>query len=162
MVSDIVTFFIKVQPAKSHGEITSTVSHKINNVPLLLQNLGFTQGFKVGTLGRQNERNSSYVRLAHTSITGLYFMPACLMKSNCYSLIYSSLSKYEKIGVQSRFCKRRGTLFIFLLSWMTVELLSPWRLAGCSSMKNKSHKMPLILQILGCSSMFGLVLGRSH
>ena len=26
------------------------------------------QGVKVGTLGGQNERNSSYVRLAHTSI----------------------------------------------------------------------------------------------
>ena len=49
------------------------------------------QGVKVGTLGRQNERNSSYVRLAHTSIFGLCFMSVCLMKSNCYSLIYSSL-----------------------------------------------------------------------
>ena len=51
-----------------------------------------TQGVKVGTLGRQNERNSSYVRLAHTSIFGLCFMSVCLMKSNCYSLIYSSLN----------------------------------------------------------------------
>ena len=30
------------------------------------------QGIKVGMLGRQNERNSSYVRLAHTSIFGLF------------------------------------------------------------------------------------------
>ena len=49
------------------------------------------QGVKVEMLGRQNERNSSYVRLAQTSIFGLCFMTVCLMKSNCYSLIYSSL-----------------------------------------------------------------------
>ena len=52
----------------------------------------FCQGVKVVTLGRQNERNSSYNRLAHTSIFGLCFMSVCLMKSNCYSLIYSSLA----------------------------------------------------------------------
>ena len=34
---------------------------------------GWDQGVKVGTLGRQNERNRSYVRLAHTSIIGLCF-----------------------------------------------------------------------------------------
>ena len=50
-----------------------------------------TQGVQVWTLGRQNERNNSYVRLAHTSIFGLCLMPVCLMKLNCYSLIYSSL-----------------------------------------------------------------------
>ena len=55
--------------------------------------MSLDQGVKVGTLGRQNERNSSYVRLAHTSLFGLCFMPVCLMKSNCYSLIYSSLEK---------------------------------------------------------------------
>ena len=49
------------------------------------------QGVKVVMLGRQNERNSSYVRLAHTSIFGLCLMSVCLMKSNCYTLIYSSL-----------------------------------------------------------------------
>ena len=32
------------------------------------------QGVQVTMLGRQNERNSSYVRLAHTSIFGLCFM----------------------------------------------------------------------------------------
>ena len=48
-------------------------------------------GAKVGTLGRQNERDSCYVRLAHTSIFCLCFMSVCLMKSNWYSLIYSSL-----------------------------------------------------------------------
>ena len=53
--------------------------------------MGYCQGVKVGTLGRQNERNSSYIRLAHTSIFGLCFMSVCLMKSNSYSLIYSSL-----------------------------------------------------------------------
>ena len=40
-------------------------------------------GAKVGTLGRQNKRNSSYVMLAHTSIFGLCFMLVCLMKANC-------------------------------------------------------------------------------
>ena len=51
------------------------------------------QRAKVGMLCRQNERNSRYIRLAHTSIFGLYFISVCLMKSNCYSLIYSSLIK---------------------------------------------------------------------
>ena len=50
-----------------------------------------TQGVKVRTLGRQNVRNISYVRLAHTYIFGLCFTSVYLMKSNCYSLIYSSL-----------------------------------------------------------------------
>ena len=39
-------FFIEVQQAKHHGESTSSasqLSHKINKVLLLLQNLGFTQ-----------------------------------------------------------------------------------------------------------------------
>ena len=43
----------------------------------------FTQGVKVGTLGRQNERNSSYVRLAHTSIFGLCFMMLFHFKKLC-------------------------------------------------------------------------------
>ena len=38
---------------------------------------------KVGMLGRQIDRNSSFVRLAHTSIFGLCYMSVCLMKSNC-------------------------------------------------------------------------------
>ena len=46
-----------------------------------------SQGVKVVMLGRQNERNSGYVMLAHTSIFGLCFMSVCLMKSNCYSFI---------------------------------------------------------------------------
>ena len=49
----------------------------------------FEQGAKVGTLGRQNE--SSYVRLAFTSIFGLRFMSVYLMKSSSYSIVYSSL-----------------------------------------------------------------------
>ena len=56
----------------------------------LLTLMYLVQGVKVGPLGGQNERNSTYVRLAHTSIFGLCFMSVCLMKSNCYSLIYSS------------------------------------------------------------------------
>ena len=53
----------------------------------------FLQGVKVGMLGRQTERNCSFLRLAHTSIFGLCFMPVCLIISNCYSLIYSSSIK---------------------------------------------------------------------
>ena len=49
------------------------------------------QGVKVRTLGRQNERNFAYDRLALATIFGLCFMLVCLIKSNCYSLIYSSL-----------------------------------------------------------------------
>ena len=49
------------------------------------------QRAKVGMLCRQNESNSRYIRLAHTSIFGLYFMLVCLMKSICYSFVYSSL-----------------------------------------------------------------------
>ena len=41
------------------------------------------QGVKAKTLGRQNESNFCYVRLALTSIFGLFFMSVCL-KSNCY------------------------------------------------------------------------------
>ena len=48
-----------------------------------------TQGVKA--LGRQNERKFFYDMLALTSIFGLCFMSVCLIKSNCYSLIYSSL-----------------------------------------------------------------------
>ena len=46
----------------------------------------FNQGVQARMLGRQNERNNSYIRLACTSIFGLFFMPVCLLKSNCYSL----------------------------------------------------------------------------
>ena len=49
------------------------------------------QGVKARTLGKQNERNFCYDRLAHTSIFILCFMWVFLIKSNCYSLIYSSL-----------------------------------------------------------------------
>jgi len=80
------------------GIVTPSLSYV--RLSLLMQNnaLVFFQGVKVGTLGRQNERNSSYVRLAHTSIFGLCFMLVCLMKSNCYSLIYSSLGGLHDIG----------------------------------------------------------------
>ena len=57
----------------------------------MLNSVQCFQGVKARTLGRQNERNNSYVRLAHTSIFGLCFMSVCLKKSHCYSLIYSSL-----------------------------------------------------------------------
>ena len=52
---------------------------------------GIKQGVKARILGRQNESNFCYDRLALTSIFCMYFMSVCLIKSNCYSLIYSSL-----------------------------------------------------------------------
>ena len=73
-----------------------------------------TQGAKVGTLGRQNERHSSYVRLAHTSKFGLCFMLVCQIKSNYYSLIYSSLST-----IQTWFPKKRNS---FAMKWLIVSL----------------------------------------
>ena len=54
--------------------------------------LTFKQGAQVGTLCWQNDRNFALDRLALTSIFGLCFMPVCIIKSNCYYLIYSSLS----------------------------------------------------------------------
>ena len=51
----------------------------------------YGQGVKARTLGRQNERNFCYESLALNSIFGFCFMSVCLIKSNCYSLIYSSL-----------------------------------------------------------------------
>ena len=60
-----------------------------------------SQGAKVGLLGRQNEKNSSYVWLAHTSIFGLCFMSICVMKSNCYSLLYPWLNEYTNCGMSN-------------------------------------------------------------
>ena len=75
-----------VQSSVGHSEIWRT--SRIKSVKVLLY-YGFiatiNQGTKVGTLGRQNERNSSYVRLAHISISVFCFRSVCLMKSNCYS-----------------------------------------------------------------------------
>ena len=71
------------------------------------------------------------------------------------SVLLSGTRNKNKLGllsVYSRLCKRRGTLFILWLSWEALEVLSPWCLAGCTSMKNKSqnilNKIPLLLQIL--------------
>ena len=47
------------------------------------------QGAKARMLGRQNVRNFCCETLALNSIFGLCFMPVYLIKSNCYSLIYS-------------------------------------------------------------------------
>ena len=58
-----------------------------------------------------------------------------------------------------RFCKRRGTLFILWLSWLAVEVLSPWRFAGCTSMNNKSRN--ILLQILKMSTLTLVVYDRS-
>ena len=40
-----------------------------------------------------------------------------------------------KFPSQPRFRKRRRTLFILWLSWLAVEVLSPWCLAGCTKTK---------------------------
>ena len=42
---------------------------------------GLIAGGRIGTIDKQNERNSSYVKLSHS----LCFMSVCLMKSICYS-----------------------------------------------------------------------------
>ena len=57
------------------------------------------------------------------------------LKINLFSKLFISKAVY------SRFCKRRGTLFILWLSWLAVEVFSPWCLVGFSSMKNKSHNI---------------------
>ena len=54
------------------------------------------------TLVRQNDRHKSYVRPANTSIFGLFFVSVCLMKSICYSLIYSSLANLLKLLNQQK------------------------------------------------------------
>ena len=71
---------------------------------------GLNQGAKVRTLRRQNERKRSYVWLAHTSIFGLCFMSVCLMKLNCYSLIYSFLVwLWLLLHINSSICLSKDT-----------------------------------------------------
>ena len=83
------------------------------------------QGVKVGMLGRQNERNSSYVRLAQTSIFDLCFMSVSLTKWNCYSLIYSSLSSsiVKKLGKMNScsFIYKLGSKFNWTLILVGIE-----------------------------------------
>ena len=53
--------------------------------------MGSMQGVQARMLYRQNESNLAQDWLAFTSIFGLRFMPVSIIKSNCNSLIYSSL-----------------------------------------------------------------------
>ena len=75
----------------------------------------YSQGVKARMLGRQNVRNFCYVRLALTSIFGLYFVAVCLIKSNCYSLIYSSLDISYWIGQKSWVCFEANLTIIRLV-----------------------------------------------
>ena len=77
-------------------EINLQYSKNINKSSMFA--MVFNQGVKARTLGRQNERNFCYARLALTSIFGLCFMSVCLIKSNCYSLIHSSLCLTQQEG----------------------------------------------------------------
>ena len=72
-------------------------------------------GVNIGKLGRQNERNNNYVKLAHTSIFGLCFLSVYLMKSNCYTLIYSSLVLID-------YSTNHSYSFVFLSSFLTAEI----------------------------------------
>ena len=63
--------------------------------------LYFMQGAQVVTLSRQNESDLACEWLALTSIFGLCFMHVCLIKSYCYSLIYSSLVTWNQIWTQN-------------------------------------------------------------
>ena len=69
------------------------------------------KGAKVGMLSRQNEWNSSNVRLANTFIFGLCFMSVCLMKSNCFSFIF--FFRYIEVWLSWR----------RLLSWIPVQAI---------------------------------------
>ena len=83
------------------------------------QNDCSNQGVKVRTLGRQNERNFAYDRLALATIFGLCFMLVCLIKSNCYSFIYSSLGNriYSYFYYNSIYLTMNQ---VFILTWLTV------------------------------------------
>ena len=83
------------------------------------------QVVKVWTLGRQNERNSYYVRLAHTSTFGLCFISVCLMKSNCYSLIYSLAAALPAPTVPPpmiRFCSLNSYLFLWFRTGTNLQI----------------------------------------
>ena len=75
------------------------------------------RGLKVRTLGRQNERNFANDWLALTSIFGLCFMSVCLIKSNCYSLIYTSLIDVKFFSVISL---KTGNTSTYASFWMHI------------------------------------------
>ena len=107
-------FLLLQEPSKVVKRSNSQLRHKTESKPVVLRNGEYFEQIDSGwtsrdsssmdrsvildkdlgilSWGRQNERNSRYVGLAHTSIFGLCFMSVCLMKSNCYSLLYSSLA----------------------------------------------------------------------
>ena len=91
------------------------------------------QGVKVGMLGRQNESNLAYFWLALTSIFGLCFMPVYLIKSNCYSLIYSSLVPLLHTHA-SLLCPNQNSLILFHIfreQWQRLmgEGSSDWKIS---------------------------------
>ena len=86
------------------------------------------RGVKARTLGRQNERNFCYESLALTSIFGLCFMSVCLIKSNCYSFIYSSLHATVQLFWLSSviFLKK-----LILLAWSEQIDIEQWGFEDC-------------------------------
>ena len=86
--------------------------------------MDWCQGVKVGTLGGKNERNISYVKLAQTSIFGLCFMSVCLMKSNCYSLIYTSLIDvdFSVISLKTGNTSTYASFWMHILKWRFLSI----------------------------------------
>ena len=96
------------------------------------------QGAQIRTLFRKNESNFASDGLALPSIFGLCFMPVCIINSNCYSLIYSSLtwkmSKWKQVhnssyvSVLSRPLLNVNSLWMHLESCMRLFLIN-WKLS---------------------------------
>ena len=97
---DIRSFLFKIEPHWSQGasffsvgfQLRCTICNSVHpglNIYLLFE--WRIQGVPARAFCRQNESNFALDWLALTSIFGLCFMPVSIIKSNCYSLIYSSL-----------------------------------------------------------------------
>ena len=63
-----------------------TIDYLLHQMSLFLY---LVQGVKIETIGRQNERNSGYVRLAHTSMFGLCFMTVCSLPNEIKLLLFN-------------------------------------------------------------------------
>ena len=101
------------------------ISYSLNPNSVGLLNVAWVQGgqgVKARMLGRQNERNFCYVRLALTSIFGLCFVAVCLIKPNCYSLKYSSLEALVSEFI-SKYTQTMTGSFIYVWFWISSTYL---------------------------------------
>ena len=73
------------------------------------------RGSKLERQADKMRENFCYDRLALTSIFGLSFMLVCLTKSNCYSLIYSSLRRQVKGDMLAERQRTKENLMIFFI-----------------------------------------------